>query len=147
MVMDRDAGRMPDRIKHLTDTLAASGMGVVIPKAIRINALHALEILEHMLSALQSGRMRWSLEKKASYQDAATLFAILTQGRVTGGTEAFREAFREKFPEARTSERRRKRRRRRGRKGSPEISSSLSGGGDAHGTAGAELQCAFFHQW
>ncbi|HOS97858.1 MAG TPA: polynucleotide adenylyltransferase PcnB [Deltaproteobacteria bacterium] len=147
MVMDRDAGRIPDRIKYLTDVLAASGMGVVIPKAIRMNALHSLEILEHMFSALQSGRMRWSLEKKASYQDAAMLFTLITQGRVSDGMEAFREAFRERFPEARTSDRRRKRRRRRGRKRSPEATSPVSGGGDAHGTAGAELQCAFFHQW
>jgi poly(A) polymerase len=138
MVMARETGRMPDRIKHLTDALAASGMAVVIPKAIRINALHALEILEHMLSALQTGRMRWSLEKKASYQDAATLFTLLTQARVSGGKEAFRDAFRERFPDVRVSDRRKKRRRRRGRRQIPEMAAPRSGRGDVHATAGAE---------
>ena len=59
---------------------------------------HAVEILERMMSALQTGRMRWSLVKKASYKDADEMFALITLGRIVHGENAFASVFNGKFP-------------------------------------------------
>lgn len=106
-----------DRAKLLSDELAASRMNMVIPKGIRANAVHILEILDRMMSALETGHMRWSLLKRASYHDAAALFSILTLGKTPRGEDAFRAAFNERHAD--TQQRgvsQRKRRRRRFRK-------------------------------
>jgi hypothetical protein len=60
--------------------------------------VHALEILERMISAMQTGRMRWSLAKKASYKDADEMFALITLGRIVHGENAFASVFNEKYP-------------------------------------------------
>ncbi len=87
-----------DKMKLLTDEYAGSHVLVIIPKALRANMVHALEILERMMSALQTGRMRWSLAKKASYKDADEMFGLITLGRVVHDENAFASAFNEKFP-------------------------------------------------
>lgn len=119
----REKGRPgSDTTRMLTDELAASGMSMVIPKGIRANAVHALEILEHMMSALDTGRMRWSLLKRASYRDASTLFSLVTCGSLAPGEDAFRNAFQARYPDAqeRGGARKRKRRRRPRRKPSAQ---------------------------
>ena len=87
-----------DKMKLLTDEYAGSQVLVIIPKALRANMVHALEILERMMSAMQTGRMRWSLAKKAGYKDADEMFALITLGRSVHGENAFASAFNEKFP-------------------------------------------------
>jgi hypothetical protein len=47
---------------------------------------------------MQTGRMRWSLAKKASYKDAEEMFALITLGRIVHGENAFAAVFNEKFP-------------------------------------------------
>jgi hypothetical protein len=108
-----------DRVKLLTEELAGSGIVVTIPKALKMNVLHALEILDRIFSALDTGKMRWSLVKRASYRDAATLFTLITTGRITKGEDAFLAAFRSKFPLGRGAEKVVKKRRRRYRRRRP----------------------------
>ena len=117
-----------DRAKLLSDELAASGMSMVIPKGIRANAVHALEILDRMMAALETGRMRLSLLKRTSYKDAAILFSLVTCGRMSPGEDAFRAAFRARYPEAKARGGTRKRkRRRRSRKKAPALGQQVSG--------------------
>jgi hypothetical protein len=87
-----------DKAKLLTDEYAGSQVLVIIPKVLRANMIHALEILERMMSAMQTGRIRWSLAKKASYKDAEEMFALITLGRIVHGENAFASVFNEKFP-------------------------------------------------
>ena len=87
-----------DKMNLLTEEYAGSQVLVVIPKALRSNMVHALEILEQMMSAMQTGRMRWSLAKKASYKDADEMFALITLGRIVHDGSAFAAVFNEKFP-------------------------------------------------
>ncbi|HVN71562.1 MAG TPA: polynucleotide adenylyltransferase PcnB [Desulfomonilia bacterium] len=107
-----------DKMKLLVDELEGSGMSVTMPKALKANVIHALEILERMMSAIETGRMRWSLTKKASYKEAASMFALIAVGRLIHGHDAFMAAFREKFP-FRDIDKLHKKRRRRFRKRRP----------------------------
>jgi poly(A) polymerase len=102
-----------DKVKMLTDEYAASQVLVIIPKALRTNVVHALDILQQMMSAMQTGRMRWSLAKKASYKDADELFALIIQGQAGNGENAFATAFNDKFPFSKGSGKIRKKRHRR----------------------------------
>jgi poly(A) polymerase len=105
-----------DKTKLLTDEYAVSQVHVIIPKALRANMIHALEILELMMSALRTGRMRWSLTKKASYKDADEMFALISQGRIVHGQDVFTSVFHEKFPFSKGMEKVQKKRRRRYRR-------------------------------
>ena len=87
-----------DKTKLLTDEYAGSQVLVIIPKTLRASMVHAMEILDRMMSAMRTGRMRWSLAKKASYKDAEELFALITLGRIVHGENAFAAAFNAKFP-------------------------------------------------
>ncbi|HPI93296.1 MAG TPA: polynucleotide adenylyltransferase PcnB [Deltaproteobacteria bacterium] len=115
-----------DRVKLLADEFAVSGMNMVIPKGIRTNAIHAIEILEQMLTALDTGRMRWSLLKRASYADAASLFSLVALGRLNPGEDAFRTAFRERYPgnQVKSKPRRRRKRWRSRKKGTAAATQS-----------------------
>jgi hypothetical protein len=85
-------------MKLLTDEYAGSQVLVIIPKALRANMVHALEILERMMSAMQTGRIRSSLAKKAGYKDADEMFALITLGRIVHDENAFASVFNKKFP-------------------------------------------------
>ncbi|MCU0577798.1 MAG: polynucleotide adenylyltransferase PcnB [Desulfobacterota bacterium] len=113
-IVMRDKGQPDsDKMKLLADELAASGMSMIIPKGIRASAVHVLEILDRMMQALETGRMRWSLLKKASYKDAVFVFSLVTQGRLTQGEDAFRAAYTAQHPDKTDKANPRKRRRRR----------------------------------
>jgi len=82
-----------------------------------------------MMSALDTGRMRWSLLKRASYKDAAILFSLVTRGRLSSGEDVFRTVFRERYPEAQgRGGTRKRRRRRRPRRKVSAVSHQESGG-------------------
>jgi hypothetical protein len=121
-----------DKVKLLADEFAGARVLVIIPKTLRANVIHALEILERMILAMQTGRMRWSLVKRASYKDASTLFALITLGRLVHDEDAFAAAFSEKFPLSKGIGRFQKKRRRRYRK--PKSSTAI------------EQRVVFFHQ-
>lgn len=121
-----------DKIKLLADEFAGARVLVTIPKTLRANVIHALEILERMILAMQTGRMRWSLVKRASYKDASALFALITLGRLDHNEDAFAAAFSEKFPLSKGIGRFREKRRRRYRKQKSQ--------------AAIEQRVVFFHQ-
>ncbi len=115
-----------DKMKLLTDEYAGSQVLVVIPKALRASMVHALEILERMMSALQTGRMRWSLAKKAGYKDADEMFGLITLGRVVHDENAFASAFHEKYPLSSMAKIQKKRPRKRYRRPRSKASSGQS---------------------
>ena len=91
-----------DKMKLLTDVLAGSGIQLTIPKALKADMIHVFEVLDRMICAIQTGSMRSSLLKKASYKSASVMFAMITRGRAVDGEDAFLELFREKYPLARS---------------------------------------------
>jgi hypothetical protein len=94
--------------------------------------VHALEILDRMMTAMQTGRMRWSLLKKASYKEASELVCTYHQWRCIPGEDAFMTAFQEKFPLARTMGTGSKKKKRHGwfrRRKQKKISRAASGEG------------------
>ncbi len=90
-----------DKIKVLQDALFDSGMIITIPKAMKAGITQTSCIVERMLSAMQSGRMKWSLKKRSRYTDASMVFSVITTGRVEKEKDPFSRIFREAHPEAR----------------------------------------------
>lgn len=80
-------------MKALHDSLLASGMSVTIPKAMKAGIVQTLCIVERMLSAMESGRMRWSLKKRARYSDASVVFSLIARGEVIESKDPFRPDF------------------------------------------------------
>lgn len=113
-----------DRARLLMDEITAATMPVVIPKALRSNVAHTLYILDRMLNALRTGRMKRTLTRRARYADAARLFAFMEQKKE--GDDSFARAFRMKFPEqADPGKKNFRKKRRRRRKRHPDAQKEL----------------------
>lgn len=82
-----------DRIKAVHDAFLESGIQMTIPKTVRSNFIQILLIVEAMLSAMQTGRFRWSLKKRAHYQDASSVYALIKDRDLIQETDPFRVAF------------------------------------------------------
>jgi len=89
--------RGADKIKILNDAFIETHMPVVIPKALRSNIIQTLIIVDYMLRAMDTGRMRWSLKKKARYPDASRVFSMIINGRILEGKDPFEKSFRRKY--------------------------------------------------
>ena len=95
----------------LGDAFAGAKMQATLPRALRTDVIQILIILEHMLRALSSGRMRWSLQRRAHFAQASRLCFLIDQGRAPKDRESFESLYRRAFPSAPLSSRRRRRRR------------------------------------
>jgi poly(A) polymerase len=95
----------------LGDAFAGAKMQATLPRALRTDVIQILIILEHMLRALSSGRMRWSLRRRAHFLQASRLCFLIDRGRAPQEGESFESLYRQAFPSAPLSGRRRRRRR------------------------------------
>ncbi len=102
-----------DRSKYVHEALRASRLAAALPKALSTDIIQTLTILDHMRKALVTGRMRWSLCKRAHYPDASRLCSLLSRGEIPGQRDPFNALFRQRFGAVPELERKRKRRRRR----------------------------------
>jgi len=111
-----------DRAKLIIDEISAASMPVVIPKALRSNVAHTLYILDRMLNALRTGRLKRTLSRRTRYADALRLFSLLEHQKMKEGDDPFARAFRMKFSGQENVEKKdfRKKRRRRRRRNSAE---------------------------
>jgi poly(A) polymerase len=116
-VLQEKGHQSGDRMKLLTDEFLASSMPITVPKGLRSNVIHTLYILERMIHAMQTGRMKWALTKRARYHEAATLFSLVEHGRIRHGEDSFAVSFRERFPTRNGIGTHRRKRRRGYRKG------------------------------
>jgi poly(A) polymerase len=117
-----------DRTKLITDEFMATTMPIIIPKVLRSNIIHTLYILDRMMNAMRTGRMKGTLSKKARYKDAAALFSLMEFGRIKQEEDPFLRAFRIKYPNQTQEERGksgRKRRRRYRRGAQPPAASKV----------------------
>jgi poly(A) polymerase len=117
-----EKGHLPgDKMKLLTDEFMASTMSITIPKGLRSNIINTLYILDRMMHAMQTGRMKWTLTKRARYSDAVTVFSLLEHGLIKHGEDSFVAAFRMKFPAQKGMGHHRRKRHSRYRNGAPAI--------------------------
>ncbi|MRR14779.1 CCA tRNA nucleotidyltransferase, partial [archaeon] len=107
----------------LHERLQTSGMTVTVPKSLKMNITQILAIVDRMFTAMDTGRMRWSLKKRSRYNDASLVFHLLHKGELSEARDPFGSIFQEKYPSSGTTpgkRRRYPRRRRRKPKPAPE---------------------------
>ncbi|MGA2531584.1 MAG: hypothetical protein ABSG19_00965 [Candidatus Aminicenantales bacterium] len=100
-----------DKTKVLYQAFRDCKPAALVPKGILLEAVQTLVIVEHMLEALSSGRMRWALKKRAHYPFASRITALLAQGTFGEGEDPFERIFDTRFGTGRPPEKRRRRRR------------------------------------
>jgi poly(A) polymerase len=110
------ADTLGDKPKALYEAFRETRPATQIPKSILLNAVQTLVIVEHMLEALTTGRMRWALKKRAHFAGASKICFLLVQGTFDEGEDPFERIFDERFGSGRPPEKRRRRRRPRRRK-------------------------------
>ncbi len=113
-----------DRAKALQDAFESARTPAQIPRAVMTDVVQTLAIVDAMMHALATGRMRWSLTRRAHYAPAARIFGLLTEGSAGEGGDPFERTFRRAFgdravPESRTRRRRRRPKRRPGPPAAP----------------------------
>ncbi|MGD1010432.1 MAG: hypothetical protein ABR951_09805 [Candidatus Aminicenantales bacterium] len=106
------ADTLGDKPKVLYEAFREAKPATQVPKSILLNAVQTLVIVEHMLEALSTGRMRWALKKRAHYPGASKICAFLVQGTFSEGEDPFERLYSARFGAERPSEKRRRRRRR-----------------------------------
>jgi len=90
-----------------------------VSKSIILDAVQTLVLVEHMLEALSTGRMRWSLKQRAHYTAASKICSLLTQGTFGEGGDPFGVIFNSRFGQGLPPGPRRRRRRPRRRRPAP----------------------------
>ncbi len=101
--------------KLLKDAILESHSQASVPRALRANVIQILIILEQLLSALRTGRMRWALKRRSHFVQASRLCVIVEKGRPPGPAESFEDLYRQAFPAGSAPREGRRRRRRRRR--------------------------------
>jgi poly(A) polymerase len=115
-----------DKPKVLYEAIREAKPGTQIPKGILLDAVQTLVIVEHMLEALSTGRMRWALKKRTHYLGASKICSLFVQGTFGEGDDPFSRIFDARFAPDREAGRppgqpyRRRRRRPRRRHPSPQ---------------------------
>ncbi len=101
-----------DKPKILYQAFREAKPAVLIPKGVLLEAVQTLVIVEHMIESLATGRMRWSLKKRAHYAGASKICALLVQGSFGQEDDPFERIYGARFGAWRPPEKRRRRRRR-----------------------------------
>jgi hypothetical protein len=110
-----------DRFRAIHEVVESASMTVLVPASVRSNVVQALLIVDHMLQALETGRMRWSLRKRVHYREASRVLSLILRATPGQEPDPFERLFAQKFPgPAAAPGRGRRPRRRRGRHRSAE---------------------------
>jgi poly(A) polymerase len=110
-----------DKPRILFDAYREMRPAATIPKSTLIDVFQALAILDTMVAAMGTGRMKWALKKRAHYALASSLFPMVTRGAAAEDADPFERIFGERFgPAPGGGKPRRKHRRRRRPGGAPK---------------------------
>jgi poly(A) polymerase len=115
----RLAAAQGDKARVLFEAFRQVRTAVQFPKGLILDVVQTMVIVEHMLAALATGRMRWALKKRRHYALAAPISAFLTQGVLTDDGQAFDRIFDARFGNAFPPGKRRRRRRPRKKRPGP----------------------------
>ena len=108
-----------DLAKWLTDSILAARLQASVPKTLRADVVQVLMIVEQMLGALRTGRMRWALKRRAHFPQASRVCVMVEKRRPPEPDESFEDLYRQAFPGGGVHGGGRPRRRRRRPKGAP----------------------------
>jgi len=86
-----------DKARALYDAFREAKAAATIPKGILLDAVQTLAIVDQMLEALDMGRMRWGVRKRAHYPGASKIASFLVQGTFGHGEDPFARIFAARF--------------------------------------------------
>jgi poly(A) polymerase len=100
-----------DKPKVLYDAFRGGGSAALVPKALLLETVHTLVIVDHMVQALVAGKMRWALKDRPHYADASRIASLLVEGTFGDCDDPFSVIYEQRFgSRPRPRPRRRKRR-------------------------------------
>jgi hypothetical protein len=70
-----------DAYKNLNETITKAMAGSWLTKGLRADSIQILVLTHHMIGALRTGRMRWSLQHRSHYEQASRLCFLIEKGR------------------------------------------------------------------
>lgn len=86
-----------DKPKVLYDAFRGAGSATTVPKALLLEAVHTLVIVEHMLRALTDGKMRWALKERPRYPEASRIASLLVEGTFGDCDDPFARIYSARF--------------------------------------------------
>jgi len=104
------AGTQGDKPKLLYDAFRGSGSAALVPKNLLLETVHTLAIVDHMIQALNDGKMRWSLRERPHYPEASRIASLLVEGTFGDCEDPFAVIYERRFGHRPRSRPRRKRR-------------------------------------
>ncbi len=99
-----------DKPKVLYDAFRGSGSAALVPKNLLLETVHTLVIVDHMVQALNDGKMRWSLRERPHYAEASRIASLLVEGTFGDCEDPFAVIYERRFGQRPRSRPRRKRR-------------------------------------
>lgn len=104
-ILNRATG---DKLKTLHDSYHQAKPALFIPRSLLLSVFETFLIVDRLIKAMNNGRMKWSLKKRPQYENAVTLFSIISQGELPLSTADFEEKFHKKFPSGPTFRKKRR---------------------------------------
>jgi poly(A) polymerase len=86
-----------DKPKVLFDSFRGAGATATVPKTLLLESVHTLVIVDHMLRALDDGKMRWALKERPHYPEASRIASLLLRGTFGECDDPFSLIYRERF--------------------------------------------------
>lgn len=86
-----------DKPKVLYDAFRGAHATITVPKALLLETVHTLAIVEHMLQALEDGKMRWALKERPHYPEASRIASLLVEGGFGTCDDPFSVIYRDRF--------------------------------------------------
>jgi poly(A) polymerase len=102
-----------DKPKVLYDAFRGSHATATVPKTLLLETVHTLAIVEHMLRALEDGKMHWVLRERPHYPEASRIASLLVEGTFGACDDPFSVIYRNRFgtpPRSRPHKHRRRKR-------------------------------------
>jgi poly(A) polymerase len=86
-----------DKPKVLYDAFRGSHATATVPKTLLLETVHTLAIVEHMLRALEDGKMHWALRERPHYPEASRIASLLVEGTFGACDDPFSIIYRNRF--------------------------------------------------
>jgi poly(A) polymerase len=86
-----------DKPKVLYDSFRGVGATATVPKTLLLETVHTLVIVDHMLRALEDGKMHWALKERPHYPEASRIASLLVRGTFGECDDPFALIYRERF--------------------------------------------------
>ncbi len=86
-----------DKPKVLYEAFRGARATATVPKSLLLETVHTLAIVDHMLRALEDGKMRWALKERPHYLEASRIASLLVEGTFGTCDDPFSIIYRDRF--------------------------------------------------